>query len=207
MKSSKVLQLIKKYADEPAGTVMFEQSENRFKHQRQRLTEFSHSFHTRMRVLIAEIEYDIGILKDRGFDKDMRMLMTQIWVQLVEIFKAFKQDEPYKSAAKIIQYVRAKSTRSIIDNLEFLAKHHVEKTNVDFGPSKVLVHPEIRGLTLLTSLTDYLEKYIKENPLLSKDPVITPMPPRQDAATWRPPAPNVTPQIIMPPKDLPEQVS
>lgn len=206
MTTPKVLQLIQKYADEQP-TALLEQSEGRFKHQRQRVTEFSHQFHTKLGVLIKEMEYDISVLRERGFDRDMRKMMTGIWNHLIELNRTFNQDKPYETAKKLVSYVKSKDTKAVIDNLDFIAKHHIKKTNVDFIPTQTLVHPEIRSLQLLLNLADYLDHYMKTNPLLGET-VITPAPPPPTSLTptFRPPAPIQPAPVVEIPKDEPDRL-
>jgi hypothetical protein len=197
MTSPKVLQLMKKYADEGnQPTVMLEQSEGRFTHQRKKLEEFSHHLQTKLRVVISEMEHDISVLKMRDFDKNMWKLLVGVWQHLESIYKTFHQDRPYDTAKKIIDYTNDRNTRAIIENLDFLGKDHVKKTNVDFAPTPNFINPEIRSLKLLLTLSNYVENYIKENPLMEK--VKNPMLPRAEMPTWQPPAtpqPNV-PEVV-----------
>jgi hypothetical protein len=210
MTTPKVQQLIEKYsAGAPLTpmtsmpTSLLEQSEGRFKHQQKRMTEFAHSFQTKLRVVIAEMEHDIGTLRDRKFDRNMQKMMIQIWENLVNIYRSFHQDRPYEAASKLVGYVHEKQTKDVINNLDFLAKHHVKKTNIDFAPMSVLEHPEIRSLTLLTSLAAYLENYMKENPLLEKTKPIPISYPPNTTPTWRPPA--MTPEVATPEPAEPEK--
>lgn len=208
MTSPKVLQIMKKYADEGnQPTVMLEQSEGRFTHQRKRLEEFAHHLQTKLRVVLTEMEHDISVLKMRGFDKNMWKLLVEVWQHLEGIYKSFHQDRPYETANKIVNYLNDRNTRAIIENLDFLGQHHVKKTNVDFAPTPNFINPEIRSLKLLMTLSSYLENYVKENPLVEKpkspfmNPIITPMPPKPEIPTWRPPEAQVATPVIIPPEN------
>lgn len=202
MTSPKIAQLMEKYADEGnQPTVVFEQSEGRFTHQRKRLEEFSHKLHTKLGVIVNEMEHDIGVLKMRDFNKEMWRLLVQVWQHLEGIYKTFKQDKPYETANKIISYLNDRNTRAVIENLDFLGQDHLKKTNVSFTPAPNFINPEIRSLKLLVNFSKYLENYLKENPLIekTKSPFITPMPPKPEIPTWRPPAVEpATPVVIMP---------
>jgi hypothetical protein len=207
MTPSKVLQhLIKKYAEEaPQPTVLFEDSEARFKHQRQRMAEFAHQFKTKLRVLIAEMESDIGMLRANSFDKAMQKIFIQVWNHLVGIYRSFHEDRSYEAASKLVDYVKSRNTRAVIENLDFLAQHHLQNPD-EHGPKT-----SIKSLKLLLNFADYLEKYMKENKVLDKPKtIITPMlPPEQNLTpTWRPPAPQTpTPMILMPPEDVKKEIA
>lgn len=186
MTPTKVLQyLIKKYAEEaPQPTALFEDSEARFKHQRQRMSEFAHQLKTKFRVLIAEMESDIGMLRANRFPQDMQKIFIQVWNHLINIYRNFHEDRSYETASKLVDYVKSRNTRAIIENLDFLAQHHLQNPNKDAPKTS------IKSLKLLLNFADYLENYMKENKLLSNPKIITPMlPPEQSLSpTWRPPA-------------------
>jgi hypothetical protein len=211
MTSAKFQQLIEKYSTGAPSTPMtsvptalLEQSEGRFKHQQKRMTEFAHGFQTKLRVLIAEMEHDISLLKERKFDRNMQVMMIKIWENLITIYRSFHQDRPYEAATKLIEYVHEKHTKDIIDNLDFLAQHHIKKTNVDFTPMSAMENPEIKSLKLLTNLAQYLQNYIKENPLLEKTKPIPISYPPNTTPTWRPPAmpaEAATPEVVEPEKE------
>jgi hypothetical protein len=202
MASAKVMQLINKYSANPmtsVPTALLEQSEGRFKHQQKKIAEFAHNFQTKFRVLIIEMEHDLSTLRLKKFNKEIWKMMAQVWENLVNIYKTFHQDKPYEAAAKLVEYVNTKQTKDIIDNIDFLAQHHMKKTPVKFTPMSVLNIPEIKSLKLLTSLSEYLQNYMKENSLLEKTkevpisyPPLTP--------TWRPPA--MTPEAAEPEKEV-----
>ena len=200
MTSSKVFQhLIKKYAEEaPQPTVLLEDSEARFKHQRQRMAEFAHQFKTKFRVLLAEMEHDIGILRAHRFDKNIQNTFIQIWRHLIDIYNHFHEDRSYEAATKLVEYVKSRNTRAVIDNLDFLTEHHLQRPK-----SADLPQTSIKSLKLLLSFADYLENYMKVNKLLANPKIITPMlPPEQNLTpTWRPPAPAQSPMILMPPDE------
>jgi hypothetical protein len=180
-----ILRLLDKYADE-AGTVLLEKSDARFKHQRHRLAEFAHQLFSRFRLILAEIEGDLVVLRERQFDPDMQKILIKVWRELEQIFKGFNQDKPYLVAQKLVEYVKSRSTRSILDNLDFLAKHHLQQTSEDISPS---FQPQIRSITLLLNLAEHVEKYIAEHPLL---PIVEMAPP----LTGKPkvePGPTLTP--------------
>jgi hypothetical protein len=197
MTPSKVLQhLINKYAEEaPQPTVMLEDSEARFKHQRQRMADFAHQFKTKFRVLLAEMESDISMLRANRFDKNMQKIFIQVWRHLIDIYNHFHEDRSYEAATKLVEYVKSRNTRAVIDNLDFLTEHHLQNPkDTDFPRTS------IKSLKLLLSFADYLENYMKENKLFAKTKIITPMlPPEQNLTpTWRPPAPVSPPAILMP---------
>jgi formate dehydrogenase maturation protein FdhE len=185
MPSIKVLQLMKKYADEVnQPTVLLENSKNHYLHEQMRLNEFSHSFEMKLKIIISELEHDISTLKERKFDKEMLKLLVEVWNNITNISLSLSKNSPYISANKLIDYVNSKRTKDIIDNLDFLAQHHLKGTNESFIQNMGMKNPEIKGLKFLLNLVSYLENYMKENPLLEK---VKPDP-KKEVPIWRPPA-------------------
>lgn len=164
MMGLRILQLLEKYADGTANTALLENSGARFQHQRERLAEFAHQTYTRFRLILSELEGDALVLRERDFNPNMQKMLVKVWQDLQQILKSFNTVSPYTVAQKIVEYVNSRSTRSILDNLDFLAKNHLEQTNKNL-PKDFL--PKIRSIPLLINLANHLEKYMKEHPLLS----------------------------------------
>lgn len=175
--------LLQKYAEQPPTALVA--PENNIHVQSEQLRMFSEHLQIKLRVLISEMEHDISTLKHRGFDKEMWKMLTGVWMHLVGINQGLTREGPLVAAKKLVDYVRDRGTRAVIDNLDFLAKHHLKKTDVDFTPNQIMVHPEIRSLTLLTSLVDYLENYLRSQEM--EDKPATPVTPTTTTPTWRPP--------------------
>jgi len=181
MTAPNVLQLIKKYADpiQPTGVL----GDGLYQNQQNQLSEFAHHFQTKFGVILAEMEHDIGILRERKFDKNAEKHFTQIWMHLMQIRQEIKEDKPYEAANQLIQYVKSPQTETIIEELNFKIQAFLKETNVDFIPLPVFKHPEVKSLKLLASFADFLEKYIAENPLIKEHQST----PATRKSTWRPP--------------------
>jgi len=160
------IKLIEKYSSEE-GTVSLEQSKSRFSHQRHRLAEFAHILKTRLGIVIKEMEGDLFVLKERQFDQKVYEMLLKIWNEIIKISKVFHAEKPYTTAEQLINYVNSKNTRNIIDNLNFLAKHHLKQTNIKSNLLPVMGHPQFKSLDLLLNLVEYADKYMLDHPLLS----------------------------------------
>lgn len=147
---------------------------NEFQAQRDRLSKFYESFNDGLRRVRNEMEHEIGLLKMRGFDRKMLHLMSQVHNTILEIYKTIDPNKPYIAAEKLVRYVTERPSMPIIDNLDFLAKHHIKQTNVDFKPGKFLVHPEIRSFDALKKLTTELRNFMVAHPLITT-PTISPV--------------------------------
>lgn len=187
MPSPKVLEILRKYAAQPAGP-----TDPTPDLQTKSPAELAYELQMKTRVVAAELEHDIGLLKTRGFDREMWKLMMGVWNKVEEISKNIKDYAPLESARQILSYVRDKHTRAIIDNLIFLSEHHIKNTNVDFIPSKNVIHPEVKGLPMLNHLANFAEQMLKQSPQDLK-------------VTWKPPMPsgNVTMVNIPPSPSVP----
>lgn len=153
--------LVHKYAD----TVVSDDNE-KFRLQRERLEQFYHDLHLKLRILLGEMEGDISALKAKNFDKSLWKSFVNLWKDVLEISKEITVDKPYQGASKLVSYVKSRPHRSIIDNLDYLVQHFLKTTEVDFKTGPILRQVQVRSLGLLKSLADHVEKYMEANPLL-----------------------------------------
>lgn len=168
MSSHRIQQLAQKFAN----TTLFDTNQ-KFQHQRVRLKQFAYDLRLKLGMLVREMEHDIGLLRDRGFSKDMHKMYIKLWNDIIGIYKKLDMEKPYSAAESFLTYAKNKHVRDIVDNLDFLAEHHLKKTNVDFKPSPTLEQPQLKSLKLFKNLTQHLEIYLKDNPLLPV-PMTTP---------------------------------
>jgi hypothetical protein len=168
MSRHQVQQLAQKFAN----TVLLDTNQ-KFKRQRVRLEQFAYDLRLKLGMLVREMEHDIGLLRERGFSKDMHKMYIKLWNDVIGIYKKLDMEKPYSAAEEFLAYAKNKHVRDVIDNLEFLAEHHLKKTNVDFRPSPTMEQPQLRSIKLFKRLTQHLETYLKNNPLLPV-PVATP---------------------------------
>ena len=181
MSIQKVLEMAEKFvtlAEEGKGTVVFQQPRNEYQVQREKLSNFFDSFHTQLRRIVAEMGNDLSTLKYRGFDAKMFKMFASVYDTLISLSKEIKEDKPYIAADKLVHYVFDRPTRIVLENLDYIAKSHVESTNVDFKESKMFRHPQIRSLDQLKQLALALKEYMEKNPLIEVPGTTSPLVPR-----------------------------
>lgn len=160
----------------------------RFQAQREMLARFFQFFQRRLRTILSQMESDLGTLRERGFDANMRRLMAKVYAHLEEIFKKIDEEKPYFTAQELVDYVGDRHHRSIIDNLEFLAKHQLETTQPEVSgtlPPNVRQIITAESLPMLKDLATKLQQHMEQFPLLTY-PIPTPPPPRENPAAQHP---------------------
>jgi len=175
MKYEKVFEMAEKFAQLSDKTVHQFSSNIEFQAQRDMLEQFSSKLIREMKVGIGEMGNEINTLKERNFDSKMLELFIKLYYGLIKIYKEIDKTKPYIAGEKFVEYVLERPNSSIINNLDFLAKLHLKQTNVDYKPSKVLTHPEIRSLDLFKKLAVEARYFINEHPLVK--PMIKSEPP------------------------------
>lgn len=189
MSIQKVLEMAEKFvtlAEEQGGTTIKTPHDGEYQAQRNRLSDFYDQFSRQLRIIINEMGGDLFTLKTREFDHKMFKMFGNVYQNLIDISKEVKENKPYIAAEKLVHYVLERPNSIVLENLEFLAKHHTESTNVDFAPNKALRHPEIRSIDALKKLALHLRKYMAANPLI--------VPPGQ--STLPPPRPIENVQVV-----------
>jgi hypothetical protein len=171
MKYQKILQLVENFVSLADEKVFYMPPKNPidtgFENQRQKLAKFHEHFKRRLTTIIGELAGDIWTLKERQFDRKLFGLLGQVYHDLIQISQKSDLDKPYATAEELIRYVTERPSGPIIDNLDYLAKHHIEQTNVDFGGGKTLIHPTMHSLDDLKKLVVQLETFMAQNPLLT----------------------------------------
>ncbi len=160
--------LFQKYADAA--------QDEKFHLQRERLEKFYHDLHLKLKILLSEMEGDIRVLKEKGFEKEMWKIFVNVWKDLLTISHQLTPDKPYPAAAALVAYVKTRPHKAVIDNLDYLVQHFLKQNEVDFQSGPMLQQVQVRSLGLLKSLADHAEKYLADNPLL---PVPSGIPPAQ----------------------------
>jgi hypothetical protein len=163
MKNQRVLELANKFAD---MTKMKSPVNVEFHAQRQRFSDFFEMFRKNLRTIIGEMGSEISTLKGREFDTKMLVLLNKVYHDVIEVYRTTKQDDPYAAAGKLVQLVLERPNGPVIENLDFLTKHHLKQTNVDFGETESLRHPQIRSLELLKTLATQLRQFMATYPLV-----------------------------------------
>lgn len=162
MKNQKVLELANKFADLAEKSPVNVE----FHAQRQRFSDFFEMFRTKMRSIIGEIGGEITTLKARDFDPKMLALLNKVYHDVIEIYRQTRESDPYVAAGKLVQLVLEKPNAPIIDNLDFLAKHHLGQTNVDFKETSSLTNPQVRSLGMLKALANQLKQFMATYPVV-----------------------------------------
>lgn len=165
-----IANLIAKYADNTTTTTTTEITEsdiaptgaepNADNKLRQAVADFSIDFREKLRLVMGEMESDLITLRYRHFDKTMFNAYGDIWKHIVKVNKQSSFDDPMGAAHEIISYVN--SQKHIIENIEFMAKRHVEHTNVDTKMTGRMTHPKLRGLSTLLHFVNHIEAELKK---------------------------------------------
>jgi hypothetical protein len=169
MSNQKVLEMADMFialAEEGKGTVINTPHNLEYQDQRNRLSDFYERFTWELRALIGGMGGDLFTLRERGFDGKMFKMFSKVYQNLIDISKEVKKNKPYIAAEKLVHYVLDKPSSSILENLNFLAKNHIQVTNVDFKPTSVLKHPEITSIDDLKKMALHLRKIMAEHPLI-----------------------------------------
>lgn len=162
--------LSKKIADD--DTIISEEKNNankQFQYQREMLQKFSDVFSRKLRAIISQLESEMGTLKLRKFDPNMLRLMAKVKGSLEEIYMSIKEVKPYPAAYRLIEYITQRNQgRDIINNLEFLATHHLDSTRPEvMSPlSSGLKHATIQSFKELRELAAKLQSHMENNQLL-----------------------------------------
>jgi len=174
MSIQKILEMAERFVTIAEETVLQSPANIQYKAQRDKLSQFYDMFYRQLRSVIAEMGSDLDTLKRRNFDSKMWKMFGNVYQNLIEIAKGMDEDKPYIAAEKLVHYVLGREGAMTIDNLDFLAKHHLKSTNVDFVPSKAFRHPEARSLDAIKKLAQHAKKFMEENPLIESPSISKP---------------------------------
>jgi hypothetical protein len=155
--------------------------------------EFARQFKRKLRALIGELSGDLFTLKERQFDANMWRLAVKVKDELEKIWMEIKENNPHMMGWKFVDYVMDKPNRDIIDNLDFLAHHHLENTQPEaMKPLPIAMkHTEVNSFKHLKEFAQETKDYMEKNPPLSI-PGSGPPPPRE-------PNPMADPSFLAPP--------
>jgi hypothetical protein len=177
LKIFQLLVMADKLNEQANQTVMLDRKQQlnqQFEAQRARLEKFFKFFINRFRAILNEIDGDTFSLRERGFDKKMLSLLTQIKNRLENIFKEIDENQPYLAAWELVDYVSERPTQMMMENLQFLAQHHLKGTAPEKLPS-FAVNAQIHSLGKLKEFAAKLKIYMEQNPLLPV-PIMTQIP-------------------------------
>ena len=167
MSVQKILEMAERFvtlADE--GTNQGKTPNVVYQEQRDRLSKFHDHLKRQLRIIISEMEGDLWMLRQRKFEPKLFKTMSNVREELITIFKSIQEDKPYRAAEKLVFYATNRSTKMILDNLDFLAKHHLQVTNEDFTPSARVQQPQIHSFDALNALVSQLKEFMIKHPLI-----------------------------------------
>lgn len=192
MTSPKVLQLIALAEEFEQKTIVTGPDKGeynrKFQAQREMLAKFYDSFRSELRSTMGQMEGDLATLRERHFDKAMLALLAKVYRHLEEIYQHLTPEKPYKAAEELVNFVNERHQRSVIDNLQFLAKHHLEKTKPETLaplPATVRHITEAKSLSMLKELAAEVRAHMDQFPLID-GLTPTPIPPRMEPSILGP---------------------
>lgn len=162
-----------------ADTVVYQTPDNsQFQAQREMLMKFHDKFRGTLYNIIHQLEGEILVLRERNFDPRLLKMFHKLHQELIEKAKEISPEKPYEAAEKLVKYITERPSASVIDNLDFLGKDFIAKTNVDFKAGPILQHPQMRSLDNLKTLAIHLQQFMQEHPLVMPPSASSPPPAR-----------------------------
>ena len=155
---------LQELADKFAHETVYLDKDAKFTQQRLKMKDFYLSFHRRLRSLIASLEGDIRVMKERDFDPNMLKLMIKTYRDLLDLLKTSDPEKPYIMGERFVQYVLGRPTAAIIDNLDFLVKHHLDVTQIETMTGSLVGHPNMNTFDQLKALAKLIKGFMAENP-------------------------------------------
>lgn len=179
-KTRHLIALAEELADKQDKTVALEKRPANINLQFEAQREFGRKFRMDLRRIHGELSGDILMLKERQFDPKMRLLAEKVKEAVNKILQGVKESNPHASGWELVNYVLEKPHRDIIDNLDFLAKHHMQTTHptTNFEIRSPIKIAEVNGFQHLKELAHQVKNYMEDNPPLTV-PTSSPPPPLQ----------------------------
>lgn len=139
--------------------------------QSDRLFKFHEHLSKTLLRIISELGSEISTLKTRTFDTKMMGLFNKLYQDLINAYKHITENNPYVAGQELVRLVLEKPSSSIIANLDFLAKHHLQSTNEKgLRTGELLQHPQIKSLDQLKTLAEYCRTFMSKYPMLQSVP-------------------------------------
>jgi len=167
------MQLLIKSAIEEHLTPVLAPEDDPFTFQRKR-EELGYELQMKLRMILAELEHELGLLKTREFDPEMLKLYNEVRHRLETIARTMNVANPIKTAREIVLYLDNRHTKAVLENLDFLAEHHLEKTKVPFQSGGLLVHPKVRSFKLIPQLLQFAKEFLTEQSPQSMQETVRP---------------------------------
>jgi hypothetical protein len=141
-------------------------TDEKLKQQKDRLEEFYYDTTGALKNIVNELAGDLFILKEKGFNPELRQLLIKIYQQIIDLYKDIDPRDPYPGTLNLINWANAKQNKAILENLEFLIENHLKKHEVSFYGKDNLKQPKVFSISKFCQLIPKLKKYIQDNPML-----------------------------------------
>lgn len=140
--------------------------------------QFGRMFFKKLRNVYGELMGDLLTLKERQFDPNMYRLADKVKGEVIRILNSIKENNPHAGGWELVDYALEKPNSAIIDNLDFLAKHHVKTTQpqTNFEVKAPVKHAEVNSFQHLKELAQEIKNYMEQHPPVSV-PTSSPPPP------------------------------
>lgn len=155
MSYKRIIELANKFADDSS----YQNQELKNK-----LTYFQNEFSTKFNSIITEMDGDLASLKIMNFDKNIFKIFTKLWNNLLEFNNKLSGENKLNTINEIIDFVTSKQTMSMVDNLEFLINHFLEKNKIDTSGTAILSNINVQSLHKLLNLILESKDFIKNHP-------------------------------------------
>lgn len=184
MTGPKTLQLIKladDLANKMEGTIVPDNRRETLNQQFEKQREFARKTYNKARNIHAELLGDIFTLKHRNFNPDMLKLAIKVKEDLEKLFRSYKESSPHTFGQKIVSFALDRPNGPIIDNLDFLTKHHIQSTQVQGDLPAFAKHAEVNSFKHLKELALETKAYMDQNPPIPV-PMVSSYPPEPNPA-------------------------
>lgn len=128
--------------------------------------EFGRDFAGKLRTILHELEGDVFTLKQRRFDPNIMQILFKVKGDLEHILLSIKDSRPHEAGWMLVDYVNDRNTKATLDNLDFLAQHHLKNTQEKIPAIPTFKHPEINFFQKLRALANEVKSYMESNPPL-----------------------------------------
>lgn len=119
-----------------------------------------------LKAILNEMSGDLLILKEKELSLDLRQLLGKIYQQIIDLYKDIDPRDPYPGTNHLINWASSKTNKSILENLDFLIKKHLEKSEISFEGKDKLKQPQANSIARFLDLIPQLKQFILNNPSL-----------------------------------------
>jgi hypothetical protein len=125
------------------------------------LHKFALDFDAKLRLANEELMGDLLELKESwiNYPTELRKVLKDIATEVIFIEQDIDFTNPQRAAKKLINYMKNKSTTSLIENFEYITKALAKKNNWDEN--------RFRGLSALKAATEFAQNFIYNHPSIT----------------------------------------